>query len=383
VCVAQQILKYPHHPHHPHPYCLFSGAGKESISPPERSEVSRAAGCFCGGGVFPGLPSPGLCGEGLTAGRGVNGASAVIEPGEAAELLASDLRRVADKAREGRPLTISERRLLAEAAEVGDAGAENEGGEGGEGAAAGGATNDGRGLAPGLAPAIEWRSLAEAAEGYGYSLRQVKNWKRDGVAAGDPAPIGDPAEMPGWYERVYAPRVAPDRLREAAYQLAAQAKERGGGDAGERARAPEAVPLVAEQELGLLAMLDRLRKAEATLHAQYMRAVETQDRNSAAFYQKEWGASVERLRAAEKAAPAALEAQGIYIRRADVRRELVPIHQAIAKGTRSALKRARLKLAAAVGDSSAWGVAVDEVLDEVFGQMAEADFAPILELEAS
>lgn len=282
-------------------------------------------------------------------------------------MLAQDLERVLAKAEAGERLTAADRKLLeaeAKRREVESSGSGDK--KGGEGA-----------LLPEEVAEVEWGSLQEAAEGYGYSVRMVKKWRADGREEGQVCPLGWPSRMGAWFERVYHPRKAPARLQLAVQRLLDKGKPEEAAVAEER----EALPMVAEQEMGLLAMLGRMRTAEATLHAQYMDAVERQNKHGAAFYQKEWGEAVNRLRALEKSAPAALEAQGVYLRRADVRRELVPLHQSVEKGVRMAIKRERLRLAAVVGSADEFDEAVDRLLDRVFEELVRCDFAAPLVLE--
>ena len=58
----------------------------------------------------------------------------------------------------------------------------------------------------GAAPSLERMTQRELAEVWGYSHRQVKNWIAAGRAAGDPAPVTRPEDMPAWFRRIYAPR---------------------------------------------------------------------------------------------------------------------------------------------------------------------------------
>lgn len=231
--------------------------------------------------------------------------------------------------------------------------------------------------------ALSKLTQAELAERWGYSIRQLKNWVADGRKAKDPAPIRRPSEMSAWFARVYAPRECPERL-----MLAVQAFALGeeAPAAPEAAGAPVVALLerieIAESEKGLLAMLGRLREAEATLHARYMSSVETGDVKNSNFYRAEWTKTVESLRALEKSAPKALEELGIYVRRDEVQRELAPLHKAILKAFRQRLRASRGELRRAETPMD-WNAAVDVIVDGVAGMLAETQFVEPLELEAA
>jgi hypothetical protein len=216
----------------------------------------------------------------------------------------------------------------------------------------------------------------ELAEAWGYSYRQIKNWIADGKAKNDPAPLWSPGEVPAWFERIYSPRKCPDRL-----SLAAQRLIQGDGAAAvaeSPAVAAERIEIT-EDEKGLQAMLGRMREAEAAVHAKWMIALDKEP-EKAAFLFSEWGKVVERLRGLEKAAPKALEEAGIYVRRSDVQRELLPIHAAVIKAMRQAIRRGRPRLRATETQGE-WNTAVDELVDEACQSLCETSFAEPLELE--
>jgi hypothetical protein len=223
---------------------------------------------------------------------------------------------------------------------------------------------------------------AELAERYGYSPRAIKNWISDGKKADDPCPLRRPEEMPAWFARVYAPRECPDRLLLAvqAFAVVKPAEETGPAPAPPSV-APERFE-IAEGEKGLLAMLGRLREAEATLHRRYMSAVEGGREKEANWLYSEWVKTGERLRALEKTAPKALEEMGIYVRRDEVTRELVPLHKSIIKSIRQGLRQARPVLKAAETQQD-WNTAVDEVVDRVCTMLVQTKFAEPLSLEAA
>ena len=183
--------------------------------------------------------------------------------------------------------------------------------------------------------------------------------------------------MPSWFGRVYAPRTCPEKLAIASDHLL-QAKE---VDSALKEASPKIVEhlVISEDEKGLMAMLERYRTAEATLHAKYMAAVEAGDEGRSGFLLSEWSKMGEKCRALEKTAPAALEAAGIFVRKDLVRRELAALHAAIIKGFRQAFRigRPRLKMAASPLD---WNIMVDSIVEEVGLMLATTDFAEPLEL---
>jgi hypothetical protein len=226
---------------------------------------------------------------------------------------------------------------------------------------------------------LERLTQEQLASRWGYSLRQIKNWIHDGREVSDPCPLTRPAEMPAWFERVYAPRRCPERLMLAVQAIESETVE-------EIPKAPDSLPPVfvppsiSDSEKGLLAMLDRLRDAEATLHAQYLAAVAAGDEKKANFVFKAWSDITERLRAQEKSAPAALEALKIYVRRDEVARELAPLHATILQSLKQAMKQARTRLRQAV-NAVEWNAAVEELVDEACRGLCDTSFAEPLELQ--
>jgi hypothetical protein len=229
--------------------------------------------------------------------------------------------------------------------------------------------------------ALSKLTQAELAAKWGYSVRQIKNWIADGKAKVDPAPLAFPADMPAWFARVYSPRECPDRLQLAARRLI---DELNSESVAETPAPPPPTPIgrieVSESEKGLVAMLDRLRSAEATLHAKYMAVVDI-DEHKANYIFKEWQKVAEQLRALEKSAPKALEELGIYVRKDEVQRELAPLHAAILKALRQGFRAARLRLRAAVENPPDWNAAVDVLIEEISLMLCETRFVEPLSLE--
>ena len=79
----------------------------------------------------------------------------------------------------------------------------------------------------------------------------------------------------------------------------------------------QATELLLKQVVGLIAFEDGPKKA-----------IEAGNEKQAQWLYSEWVKTGERLRALEKTAPKALEELGIYVRRDEVTRELVPLHVA-------------------------------------------------------
>ena len=275
-------------------------------------------------------------------------------------ILEADLANVVRKAGSGKPLTTREREMI----EAARSRMQTE------------PTEERWKLEGDGISSMERMTQREYAEVWGYSLRTVKNWIADGRAGKDPAPLARPADMPAWFARVYAPRDCPEKLAMAAQRIL------DGADIPKSSAAPVAMVErveVAEGEKGLLAMLDRYRTAEVTLHAKYMTAIEAGDETRATFLMSEWSKMGEKCRSLEKAAPKALEEMGIFVRRDVVQRELGPLHGSVIKSFRQAFRvnRARLRL---VETSNEWNRIVDGIVDEVSLMLSCCGFAEPLEL---
>jgi hypothetical protein len=280
-------------------------------------------------------------------------------------ILNADIQRIAAKSSRGEPLTIGERKLIEEER-----------------------TRRAKKSFPvftlegeGAPSRFEGMTQAELAEEWGYSLRQIKNWIADGKEKKDPAPLIHPAEMPAWFARVYAPRECPERLKLAARRLLDDGAATS--SSVETEAQPEPVPKIeiSDSEKGLLAMLERLRSAEATLHARYMAAIESGSVR-ADFLLSEWKKISAELRALEKAAPKALEELGVYVRKDEVRRELTALHASIIKAFRHGLRDARTRLRR-TEDVGGWNLEVDNLVDQVAAMLCDTKFAEPLELEAA
>lgn len=219
---------------------------------------------------------------------------------------------------------------------------------------------------------------AELAKAWGYSPRQLKNWLAEGRRLGDPAPVKEPAKMQEWFQRVYAPRACPEKLRLAALRLLDGQKP----VPAPAAPAPPPRIEIADGQKGLLAMLDRYRTAEAELHQKYMAAIEAGNETLASFLLTEWGKMGDKLRALEKTAPRALEELGIYVRRDDIQRELEPLHSAIMKSFRQEFRLARPRLKATTTQAE-WARLVDELVEKVALILVETEFAEPLELQVA
>lgn len=216
----------------------------------------------------------------------------------------------------------------------------------------------------------------EIAEKYGYSYRAVKLWVSDGRKANDPAPLDDPPAMPAWFARIYSPRTAPDRLIRACHALANLSRP---AESAAPARTIARIE-ISDAEKGLLAMLERVRTAEAEMHARYMEAVAAGEREKADYLASEWQKSVEKLRALEKSAPQSLADAGIYVRKDDVTRDLIQLHSGIIKAFKQALRKSRVDLRA-TETTEAWNLLADRIIDETCTALVEDDFREPLILD--
>ena len=235
----------------------------------------------------------------------------------------------------------------------------------------------------GAIPALDRMTQRELADVWGYSFRQLKNWLADGKKANDHAPVTQPDLMCAWFKRIYAPRDAPEKLRAAAARIIAghhPEKKSGSYLSASGAGLPRIE--IADGEKGLLAMLDRYRTAEVTLHNKYMAAVDLGDEVRAQFLLSEWSKMGEKVRGLEKTAPKALEELKIYVRRDEVQRELEPLHSAIIKSFRQEMRMARVRLKA-TDTPEAWARGVDELVERVSKMLIESEFAEPLEFQAA
>lgn len=216
----------------------------------------------------------------------------------------------------------------------------------------------------------------EFAEKWGYSLRTIKNWIADGRKASSPPPLDRPHEMAAWFARIYSPRAAPDKLIQAVRKLQSEVPS----SPSQQSVMPERIEVLDSQK-GMLAMLDRVRTAEATLYGQYLQAVEANDRDTADYKNTEWLKAAERLRALEKSAPQALADAGIYVRKDDVTRELLQLHSGIIKHFKQALRKSRIKLQA-TKSTDEFNQVSDTIVDDACSALCDDDFAEPLELVA-
>lgn len=286
-----------------------------------------------------------------------------------ANILETDLANIVKKASSGQPLNKREREMIAEERTRLQKSPQPaftlEGG--------------------GTTCALDRMTQAELADEYGLSLRTVKGWIADGRTANDPVPFSKPGEMVAWFERMHPGRNASEKLQLAVQRILAGDKARDQTKDPPPANAL-AIPVmvIAEEQKGLLAMLERHRTAEATLHAQYMAAVAAGNEQRAAFLMKEWKAMGENLRALEKAAPKALEEMGIYVRKDEVMRELEPLHRSIPKSFRQRLRLARVRLLAlAQLGPEEWNREIDAIVEDVCSVLVDSEFREPLELEAA
>lgn len=293
-------------------------------------------------------------------------AEVVIDAAFMETILETDLANIVKKASNGQPLNARERSMIEEER-----------------------TRLQKNSAPafvlegeGPSTVLEKMTQRELADEWGYSLRSIKGWLAEGREKNDPCPLTSPAEMPAWFARVHAPRQCPDKLRDAAQRILAGEKMQPAKTAQVSAVIPHERVEIAEGEKGMLAMLDRYRTAEATLHRKYMEAVETGDEVRSQFLLSEWSKMGEKLRQVEKSAPAALEALGIYVRRDEIQRELEPLHHAILKSFKQALRLHRTRLKQTV-TADEWNLVSDEIINEAALMLSENNFAEPLELEAA
>lgn len=289
--------------------------------------------------------------------------------------LEGDLERILALQAAGKPLSARDRGVLRRELERERAAEEqDEGNEGSE-----------LQLSSDAGPGFSFPTTGAGAAAYGYSERQIKNWKREGRLRGLPCPLERPEEMPAWFEAVFAPRACPDRLRDAVARLI-KTRESGGAIEGEAPGsepaalpAPKPPPVVSEDEVGFEATLNRARRREALLDKRLQVAIE-ENSPRADSLETQWGKAASRVRELEKAAPAILEAQGIYLRRSEVKAALIQIAGAMPKTARVVLRKLRRQLQEAK-TAEEYEAAVDEAVNEIFSEMCSARFADPLELE--
>lgn len=296
-------------------------------------------------------------------------APAVIDAAFFDNILETDLANVIKKATRGLPLSAREREMIeAERARLKKASAPPEF----------------ELEVTGPESALEQMTQKELAVEWGVSLRTIKGWSAEGLAAKDPVPLTKPDQFPGWFARVHAPRQCPEK-----YRLAAQRILLGGKATPATTPAPSTPPprertVISEESKGLLAMLERHREAEARLGTEYMKAVDQGDEVRSSFLLGQWSNMGEKLRALEKAAPKALEEMGIYVRKDDVMRELEPLHRSIPKSFRQRFRLARVKLLTlAQAGPEEWNREIDKIVEDVCRGLVDSDFREPLELEVA
>ena len=288
--------------------------------------------------------------------------------------LEGDLERILQLQAAGEPLSARDRGVLERELARQAAGEEPE------------ECNEGSDLAlkSDLGGLFNFATTGAGAEAYGYSLRQVKNWKREGRVRGMPCPLEEPAKMPAWFEAVFAPRECPQRLRDAVQRLLAEGP--GGGAAEEEPEKEPELPVippeVTDEEVGFEATLRRALQREALLDKRLQAAILAGDPRADAL-ETQWGKAASRVRELEKAAPAILEAQGVYLRRAEVKRELVGLAVGLPKAVKQGLRGRRRELLEALqlAELEALDRALEDLVAEVFADLCAARFADPLELE--
>jgi len=290
-----------------------------------------------------------------------------IDPETVRAALDADVRGIVEKQEAGKTLTATERKTLESwlASQVVDEEPEEE-------AAVEFALDPG--------PVVELRTQQDVADAYGYSIRQVKNWIREGRKAGKPCPYERPEEMPAWFEVVFAPRECPERLRSAVQCLLEGAREPASSAKPAGPRVVTEEDLV-DEEVGFEATLKRALRREAVLDLRLRKAIEEGDPRADAL-ETQWGKAAARVRELEKAAPAILEAQGVYVRRADVKTALLEIAGVIPKGILSELKR-RWQALRACESIEEFEAEASEGLAAALRELCESRFADPLELEVA
>lgn len=291
--------------------------------------------------------------------------------------LAAEARRLIEKA-EGPGLTHQERKWLAEY-DAGQGGADPAGGAIAEEEEAGPALQ--------LEAGLVFPTLQDAAAAYGYSLRQVKNWRRDGRKAGKPCPLEHPQEVPAWFEAVYEPRTCPDRLRDAVERLLAgePARDRGGGAEGAEVPAivshgggwGPAEPELPEQ--GLEAMLRRAEREEAEISAQLAAAKRAGAPEVAALQTRAQKAR-DSLSTLSARCEAQLKARGDLLPRHAVKATLQELLGKIEGGLRQEMRRRRPRIMGAASLED-YNRETEEAVEQALEELTSSRFAEPLELE--
>lgn len=230
--------------------------------------------------------------------------------------------------------------------------------------------------------ALEGMTQKQLADEWGVSLRSIKGWLAEGIAAKDPVPLTKPGDFPAWFARVHAPRQCPEKYRLAAQRILASEKSVAVAPAPAPIAPPPERIKIEDDAKGLLAMLERHREAEARLGTEYMKAVDSGDEVRASFLLSQWSSMGEKLRALEKIAPKALEELGIYVRKDEIQRELEPLHRSIIKAFRQQLRMCRPKLRA-TQSAEEWNLLTDEIVSEVASMLTNTEFREPLALDAA
>ena len=102
---------------------------------------------------------------------------------------------------------------------------------------------------------------------YKKSPRSLKRWAALGRKCGEDCPLGEPAKMPGWFQRHMKQRVPPELLQAA--RNSESKEDNGLTETGDpEAPPPEEPPLnmeVSDDEMGLEKTLERLSRTEVQL----------------------------------------------------------------------------------------------------------------------
>lgn len=215
---------------------------------------------------------------------------------------------------------------------------------------------------------------ADYAEKYGYSIRQVKNWIKDGRDKKSPPPLDTPAEMPNWFESVYSRR-CPEKLWTAVESLASPPTSEAPRDL-----APIALPELKPGELGILQTLQRVREADARNHKLYLQALEQGDQARANFHSKEITRLSAELRQLEKQVQTLNEKTRVVVPAVEVRNEVTSMLTSLYRQLMGGGDKFRDRLQKAETPeqfATAWKLA----LNEVFGVCSTTEFAEPFSLD--